>query len=595
MNQIFSLKIKKILNFFNYFLTALAVSWIFFHCVGGPEFSFDIPLRYTDADELSFLAIAKIVAQKQWIPFTNLFSPHLGAPGSLNMGDFPMSDYFHFIIMKIISFFSQSPAFIYNTFYLITFILVAWTSTFTLDKFRISRFFAFPLGIIYAFMPYHYNRYEHIFLCGYYMLPLMTLLLIWTYSYKPLFFKLNPLTKKMERDFTGKKPLFAIVTLMIAGGCGVYYCFFFLWLMIGAGISSWIYRKNRYHFHSALIACSICIGCVFLGNFSYIYYTIKNGINTKVARRSHDASEVYALKLSHMLLPQLNHRIKLFSTIKKRYQPIIDSEGLNEYLGTIPALGFIFLLGFFLFGRTQFHLISRLGSFTVNGLLYGLTGGFSVLFAFFISPTIRSHNRISIFLAFFVIMAIGSFLQQMLQKGKLNGKFPLMTLASLFVFSIYDQTNPYPSMSENKLNYESDACFVQKIEALYPQSKILQLPYMPFPETNYGHLRGFIHSQNLHWSFGSMRGRSADLEYKRLSTKPISLKSIQDAGFDGIWIYRRMYEHQHDALKFQPSEEELDKQLCFELGIDPMTNEDGSLTYYPLNSKKTRDINVIHG
>ena len=591
MKQIFLWKNKKFLDFFYYSLTALVVSWIFFYCVGGPEFSFDIPLRYIDADELSFLAIAKMAAQKQWIPFTDLFSPYLGAPGTLDMGDFPISDYTHLILMKIISFFSQSPSFIYNTFYFITFILVAWTCAFALRKFRISQFFAFPLGIIYTFMPYHYTRYQHIFLCGYYMVPLMTMILIWGCSCKPLFFKYHAMTKKMQWDFTSKKASFAIITLMIAGGCGVYYCFFFLWLMMGAGISGWIYRKSRYHFYSGITSCAICVSCVFLGNFSYIHYKIQNGSNPQVARRTHGESEIWTLKLSQMLLPQENHRIKAFSTIKNKYKPMIYCEGVNEYLGVIPSLGFIVLLGFFLFGK-RFNLTGRLGNLTFISILYATTGGFSVLFALFINPKIRSHNRISIFIAFFVILAIGSFLQYFLRKGKLNGKISAMTLASLFIFSIYDQTTPYTSISQlqNKSNYESDASFVHQIETLYPQSKILQLPYTFFPEAVYGHLRGFIHSQNLYWSFGSMRGRKDDLEYKRLSTKPISLKSIEDAGFDGIWIYRRMYQYYgYDITKFQPSEEELKKQLYLELGILPMTNRDNSLAYYPLKSNKTRE------
>ena len=169
----------------------------------------------------------------------------------------------------------------------------------------------------------------------------------------------------------------------------------------------------------------------------------------------------------------------------------------NECLGIIPVLIFIILLGFFLFGK-RFNLTGRLGNLTFISILYATTGGFSVLFALFINPQIRSHNRISIFIAFFVILAIESFLQYFIPKGKLNGKISAMTLASLFVFSIYDQTTPHTSISQlqNKLNHESDASFVHQIETLYPQSKILQLPYMSFPERTYEHLRGFIHSQN---------------------------------------------------------------------------------------------------
>ena len=87
-----------------------------------------------------------------------------------------------------------------------------------------------------------------------------------------------------------------------------------------------------------------------------------------------------------------------------------------------------------------------------------------------------------------------------------------------------------------------------------------------------------------------MRGRKDDLEYKRLSTKPISLKSIEDAGFDGIWIDRTLYQKPNlEISKIQPSEEELEKQLHVELGIVPIVSKNGSLMYYSLRSKQMQE------
>jgi len=99
--------------------------------------------------------------------------------------------------------------------------------------------------------------------------------------------------------------------------------------MMGSGTSGWIYRKSRYHFYSGIIACAICVSCVFLGNFSYIYYRIQNENNPEVATKTHNESENPTLKLSHMLLPQENHRIKALSAIKSKYKPIIYVEGIK--------------------------------------------------------------------------------------------------------------------------------------------------------------------------------------------------------------------------------------------------------------------------
>ena len=583
-----SFKNQKNLDLLSYLLTALFVSFVFLSIVMPPSFSFEIPLTSEGRDELCALSILKMIAQKDWIPFTNLSTPYLSTPEGFDMGDFPMSDYFHFILIKIISFFSQSPALIYNVFYFLTFLLAAWTAAFALRTFRISRWFAFPLGVLYAFMPYHHYRYDHLFLCGYYMLPLMTILLIWTCSAKPLFFKLHSVTKKMQWDFSSKKPRFALVTLMIAGGCGVYYCFFFLWLMAGAGISGWIYRKSRYHFYSACIACGICLGFLALGNTSYLYYTLKNGTNPRnISQRHHRESEIWALKLSHMMLPPKDHRIDFLAHHKKKYKPLISCEGVDESLGTILTLTFLFLLGYFLFGNRRSALLRRLSSLTLTAILYGSTGGFSVLFALLIYPRIRSHNRISIFIAFFVIFTLSSILQHLLQQGKLRSLSSKLILLGLFIFSIYDQTIPYSSdlLLKNQLQYERDASFVQKIETLYPQSKILQLPYLWFPESNYAHLIGFLHSQNLYWSYGGMPGRNNDLLYSQLSKKPMSLKAIQEAGFQGIWINRKIYQNyrdtNHSYLKDYPSVEEVEAQLHAELHETPLSNQEGSIVYYP--------------
>ena len=60
-----------------------------------------------------------------------------------------------------------------------------------------------------------------------------------------------------------------------------------------------------------------------------------------------------------------------------------------------------------------------------------------------------------------------------------------------------------------------DAAFVADTEdALGSSASIFRFPYVPFPEnppvvgmTDYDHLRGYVHSDTLHWSYGGAKGR----------------------------------------------------------------------------------------
>ena len=73
---------------------------------------------------------------------------------------------------------------------------------------------------------------------------------------------------------------------------------------------------------SELVPCGICLGSVLLGNASYIGYTLQHGPNpTNVARRPHGDSEIWALKLSHRIFPQENHRIHVLARLKKNTNP----------------------------------------------------------------------------------------------------------------------------------------------------------------------------------------------------------------------------------------------------------------------------------
>jgi phosphoglycerol transferase len=57
---------------------------------------------------------------------------------------------------------------------------------------------------------------------------------------------------------------------------------------------------------------------------------------------------------------------------------------------------------------------------------------------------------------------------------------------------------------------------------------------------DYDLFRGYLHSQNLHWVYGAVRGRPADLAYQQLAQLPPTqlIPALGAHGFAGIYLDR---------------------------------------------------------
>jgi hypothetical protein len=69
------------------------------------------------------------------------------------------------------------------------------------------------------------------------------------------------------------------------------------------------------------------------------------------------------------------------------------------------------------------------------------------------------------------------------------------------------------------------------------------LPYVPFPEAidgamAYEHVRGYLHTRSLRWSFGAMKGREADAWQREVAFAATNefLQRIVCRGFDGLFL-----------------------------------------------------------
>jgi phosphoglycerol transferase len=261
-------------------------------------------------------------------------------------------------------------------------------------------------------------------------------------------------------------------------------------------------------------------------------------------------------------------------------------------LGLIGSIGY-FILSFFLIAKLSNSNVDERMSFLslliFTLFMFGTIGGLGSLFSSTISSSIRGWNRISIFIAFGSLAGTFLFIQIFINRYFNKNKNATSTIFALIfcVFGLYDQTakaNVNLNLQTKKA-FLQDRLFVEQIESSLPKgSAIYQLPYLKFPEGEpanrvqiYDLVSGFIHSKNLKWSFGGMKGREGDLFYRALAIEPIErqLEVIKALGFSGIYIDRRGYSDSANSLI---------EKLTLLLKTPPtITREDGEVIFFKID------------
>ncbi|WP_448090928.1 DUF7024 domain-containing protein [Pseudomonas azerbaijanoccidentalis] len=553
---------------------------------GWPDFSY--PYFY-QGDSLFHAWMAKSVSEG-WL-FNNARS---GYPFGSNFIDFPGADSGSHLIIKVFSLLSGSSFTATNLFFLFSFPTVFLSSFCVIKSLGVSRAFSFVGALLFTFMPFHFQRIAHLFYTWYFVAPIFFYLAFSIFRLK---------SKKNSNTSPQKKWIkYALHTLLLLGlsSFGVYYTLFGVILIFLAGILNLIKTGEALGFRRALLITAILASGVLLNVTPNLIEKHEQGVNTEAARRSPVESEVYALKLMQLILPRADHRISYIGQFTQAYNthtPLIN-ENTTSTLGIIASLGLLMCFLYILASLSGTRVDNRftfLAASTLLLFLFSTTGGLGALFSFTISPSIRAWNRASIFIAFGCILAFFLTLQLLLEKFSSKiGIHSLLAAAIILIVGIYDQTTPSckECRTPQKLAYDNDRNFVAEIERSLPDgAAVYQLPYMPFPETpplnrlaDYQLATGFVHSKNLHWSYGGMRGRDGDLYYRSLAKEPMEkqLEIIKRLGFNGIYIDRRGYSDNAEALI---------GSLTNLLGAPPLFNSsNGELVFFRLTASKTINL-----
>ncbi len=538
-----------------------------------------VPFHY-NGDALLHAMFIKGIVDNGWY----WQNPRLGAPGGLQMYDFPAVDNSAAVIIALVGLFTKHPFLVLNIFYLLTFPLVTLSALFVFRQLNLSYAVALFGSLLYTFLPYHFMRGEsHLFLSAYYFIPLVVLVLVWVAS--------DQLTNWRSRKF-----ILSVVVCVLVGSNSVYYPFFACFLLLIAGLSAALVKRSLRPLAPAMLLVAVTFAVVVINFAPSVVYLYKHG-DAHVADRSLAGPEIYSLKISQLLLPITGHRVARLNSIKTLYNRNTNvTESDAAALGFVGSIGFLVLLAQLFFRRSERNtLLADLGILNLFAVLLATIGGFGSLFALFVSPAIRSYNRISVFIAFFSLLAVAIGIEWFYERRVKTGAARIVfyvVVGVMCVAALLDQTSRgyIPQYAQIKSEFESDRNFVGGIAATLPQgASVFHLPYIPFPEypgvekmVDYDHLRGYLHSQNLRWSYGAIKNRSGDRRLKQIAALPVDemCETLALAGFSGVYIDRNGYDD--DSLAA------LESQLRDALQIAPVVSENGRLIFYNLTDYNSR-------
>jgi len=484
-----------------------------------------------------------------------------------------------------------------NIYFLLGFPLIAITSFAVLRRLGISVGVAIVCAVLFTELPSHFYRGElHIFLGAYFMVPVCCYLVLALLAGKELF-RRGEKRRGSLRYLTWRTAGIALLCLVV-GSSDTYFASFTVALMLGATLCSFLATRSRPALACGLAATVIVLGGMGVNELPTLIYTAEHGKDVQVGQRVPAESSAYSLSLANLVLPIEGHRIPAFAELAKKYQSTAvapTGEAAWDNLGLAGSLGlFGLLLVLCVRGlrgvRDEDEDLRPIRAAVGAGMafLIGTVGGLATLFAYVVSPQLRTPDRISIFIGFFAMFGVALGLDHLRRRwsGARWGRIAVASiLPVVLVLGVLDQTSPkmIPDYQTEIAHYQSDGAFVHQIETqVPPNAAIYQLPYEPFPEYHpagraetYDSLIGYLHSDDLRWTAGALVGRSTDWE-GAVSQLPLPsmLEEISAAGFSGVYV---------DTFALGEADASLLPELQRALGVNPLVSPDGRLYFFNMS------------
>lgn len=561
--------------------------------LGFAKAGISVPLSYHGGDDFTYYALVKAAVENGWI-WTN---GNLGAPYGSSY--FDQANMFlmnvEFLFAKILGVFIKDVVTLVNLQYLLTFCLCGISSFLVLRILEIKLVFAVLGGMLFGLSPYIFMRgIAHYCLSACYLVPFSILLCIWATEDDQDYLKMG------KAFFKRRKNVYTIVLAILIANNGIgYYPFFTCFFLCAAALFNIVHTRKLSSIKKPILIVGFIIIAFIAAISPVTVYQMTHGSNLSTMQRGIDAAETYGLKIVQLFLPYSGHGIPFLQNLideYNRYAPLVNENG-TAYLGLAGIIGFLLLLLYFFVpesgdNSSEHRWLTLFSRLIVCAILFATIGGFSSILSL-VFRALRGYNRISIFIRFISVSALCIILQQIFQfkflRNDRQKKRILSILLIIFtLICLFDQLPTYGAqdnlISANRSAYEADSKFINEVEQqLQNGDMVFQFPYHAYPEAgpinrmaDYQHLTGYIHSKNLKWTYGCMKGRPGDIWNKYVDTLQIDelIDVILSYGFRGIYIDTRAYAT--DDLDV------LQAQIEDVIRSGPTASESGTLLFYNL-------------
>jgi len=503
--------------------------------------AWNVPLEYgivgPDGDAPAIFANVKSAMDGTFPPLMTKYVPSLGAPFGANWNDFPLVEqliyYFTGVVARGIGLF---PA--VNLAVLFAQILAAVAFYLVCRALQCDWRWAFAGALVFALSEYPFARQLHHLQVLYFWLVPACLLVVWWLA--------SP-----EGLRIGEKRFWVAMAIgALMGAQHPYYTNMFVQLAGFACLYQWVRGDRRVVWAGAAIF-AVTMGVFFLMCVNVFYYKLLHGPNPIALTRAFIWLEFSALKPLDMFIPSPGHRFPPFAALAQAYFKSVFVPGEvppSSYLGLagIASLGWLL---FFSVRRTLARppQLPPLEAWQVLWItVYSVVGGFNCFIGVLGVQFFRSSNRYSIFILAIVLIFAIRHLSAVRWQLPWGSALP----ALVCVVALWDQVPKPPTMDQIRALagvVDADRQFVAAMEKrLPPNAMVFQLPIMNFPEEPapgvpaYDHLRPYLYSKSLRFSFGDAKGRPESAWQQDLSKMEFgaAIDALEFYGFAALYINR---------------------------------------------------------
>ena len=539
-----------------------------------------VPLLY-HGDAVLTMGAFKNMLLGGWYSSSDL----LGVPYGQDLRDFPaVGDLLHLMVSWCLVMVTRDPVLAFNVFFLASFLTVFLGAFTGCRMLAVSPCSSVVVGVLYTFLPYHVlHGPGHLFLASYGAIPLWVALGVRQTGDRPLIVSLPDLRRPGGWIPWLRQPshLAATAIVLVGSATGIYYATFMVFTLIVVGGIAALAQADRRRVVVAAALSAVAAVVLLVQSIPTWMLQRQIGSNSEIVDRGLRNVEYYALKLSDLVLPVAGHRIDAFADLRDESLELVLIGERAEAVGLVGLAGLLLLATVAAVRLVRGRAGGRHGTLAlIAGAAFamGTVGGGSTVLGVFGLTYLRAWSRISVVIAFCALVAIGIGIDRL--RSRIGRRGAAVLVGVVLMIGVLD-TNPgfpFVDFDHTARVGASDRLVVEQAEELFGAgAQVFQLPIIPFPEhppvhgmIDYDHLRGYLHSDTLGWSYGGVKGRAADWQQRLVGLPPAELATaLAGAGFDAIWV---------DRLGFGPELTEIEAAL----GPPELVSPDGRVAIHDL-------------